>query len=126
MVANTLKLYDESLYNALLDWFISNSYNITDFCFSRGLAEDEQEFAEYIWYKNEMKENSLDEIISIKELCSRVEKHAEELTFYGTQNGGTTIQLPFGFVQWHSPTKVIPGCMQFHHKYGKISALINN
>ena len=39
---------------------------------------------------------------------------------YGPRNGGSTIQLPFGFVQWHSPRKIIPGNIQFHHDYDKI------
>ena len=38
---------------------------------------------------------------------------------YGNNNGGTTIQLPFGFVQWHK------GQMQFHHSYEKIRNLLN-
>lgn len=42
---------------------------------------------------------------------------------YGTKNGGSTIQLPFGFVQWHSPRKVIPGNLQFHHSYDKMIEL---
>ena len=44
---------------------------------------------------------------------------------YGNKTGGSTIQLPFGMVQWHSPTKKIPGDMQFHHSYEKIMELLN-
>ena len=42
----------------------------------------------------------------------------EKETFFGTTNGGTTIQLPFGFVQWHQHQ------MQFHHNYYKIKILL--
>jgi len=41
----------------------------------------------------------------------------------GSVLGGSTIQLPFGFVRWHSPSKTIPGQMQFHHSFSKISQL---
>lgn len=47
-------------------------------------------------------------------------KCMENKAFYGTRTGGSTIQLPFGFVQWHSPKKIIPGEIQFHHKYNEI------
>lgn len=40
--------------------------------------------------------------------------------------GGTTIQMAFGFVQWHSPQKTIPGCIQFHHNYNKICTAMDN
>ena len=55
-------------------------------------------------------------------MTAMLEKHASDGTEYGNVGGGTTIQLPFGFVQWHSPTKKIPGDMQFHHNHEKISS----
>lgn len=43
--------------------------------------------------------------------------------YYSKVNGGSTIQLPFGFVQWHSHKKTILGQLQFHHDYEKIMKL---
>lgn len=91
-----------------------------DFCFSKGLAKNSTDWANIIWYKNELGENEVNEIFTINEMCAVLSKNAEQETKYGNRGGGTTIQLPFGFVQWHSPTKIIPGCIQFYHNYYKI------
>ena len=34
--------------------------------------------------------------------------------------------IDIAFVQWHSPTKVIPGCIQFHHQFKKIKKAKKN
>lgn len=120
LVADSIKVYDKSLYDELLAWFTNNVTNLVDFCFSKGLAKNPKDWANIIWYKNELGENTVDRIFSIEEMSGFLAKNASQNTEYGTRGGGTTIQLPFGFVQWHSPTKVIPGCMQFHHSYEKI------
>lgn len=126
LVADTLKIYDKYLHCELLCWFKNNMYDIADFCFSKGLAKNERDWATVVWYKNELGENQVDDIFVIDDLCSLLQDAAEDNTFYGRVGGGTTIQLPFGFVQWHSPTKKIPGDMQFHHGYEKIKELVDN
>lgn len=123
MVAETLKKYNHELYFKLLHWFKENAKEISDFCFSRGLAKDENEWANVIWYINELGENSIDEMFFFDELLNYFQIESASETEYGSVGGGTTIQLPFGFVQWHSPTKKIPGCLQFHHNYYKISKI---
>lgn len=115
LVASTLKYYDSEMPKDLLDWFDENMYNIIDFCFSRGLALDEKEKAEIIWYKNTIGENNVD----TKLWLPKIKNAIFEKCYYGSTLGGTTIQLPFGFVQWHQ------GCMQFHHKYEKVINLFN-
>lgn len=115
LVATTLKIYDTQMSEELLKWFDDNMYNIIDFCFSRGLASDEKEKAEIIWYKNTIGENDIDTMLWIPQI--------KNIPFskccFGNTLGGTTIQLPFGFVQWHQ------GCMQFHHNYKKVVNLFN-
>ena len=123
VVADTLIAFDKTLYDALLEWFKLNIADITDFCFSKGLAANKEDWADVVWYKNELDENDEDEIFVIKDLCALMEKNADKYVFYGNRTGGSTIQLPFGFVQWHSPTKKIPGDMQFHHKLDTIKKL---
>ncbi len=120
LVKETLDAYDESLSGALLEWFNENIAEIFYFCFATGLAEDKNEWADIIWYRNELDENDMDDMFNIVDVMKRLPNNAE----YGTRTGGSTIQLPFGFVQWHSPTKVIPGCMQFHHGFEKIRDLM--
>ena len=43
---------------------------------------------------------------------------------YGTRTGGSTILLPFGFVQWHDPGNKGNNNLQFHHKYNELIKLL--
>lgn len=116
--ATTLKNYDEKLYCALLNWFTENAYEISKLSFSMGAVVDRSEWSDFIWYINLLDENDIDDIFCIEDICIAAEKVAKEETFFSTTNGGTTIQLPFGFVQWHQ------GQLQFHHNYEKLKALM--
>ena len=120
IVKETLDRYDSALSKALIDWFNDNILEIFDFCFSMGLATNESDWANIIWYRNELAENDMDDLYYIEDIKKKLTQTAE----YGNKTGGSTIQLPFGFVQWHSPRKIIPGCMQFHHSYEKIKKLM--
>lgn len=121
VVADTIYQYNTQLYVKLLDWFKHHTYELFDFCFSKGLANNEEDWANVVWYINKLGENSVDELFLIDDLANYFDEEAHNDTFYGSVNGGSTIQLPFGFVQWHSPTKTIPGCLQFHHNYEKLT-----
>ncbi|MGG7049205.1 MULTISPECIES: hypothetical protein [unclassified Campylobacter] len=114
--ANTLKNYNENLYIGLLSWFKQNLEQITKLSFSMGAASDESEWSDFIWYINTLGENSVNEIFDIQKLSLDV-KNLQNQVFYGNTNGGTTIQLPFGFVQWHQAK------MQFHHNFDKIKKI---
>ena len=116
--ANTLKAYNINLYQAMLDWFTKNSYKLTKLAFTMGAAKNQQEWSEYVWYINQLGENDVDQIFHIDELCQAAGNIAQKETYYSDKNGGTTIQLPFGFVQWHQAQ------MQFHHSYEKIRTLL--
>ena len=118
MNATTLAAYDESLYNALLNWFIENAYELTALSFAMGAVRDQEEWSDFVWYINLLEENNVDAIFSIPELCKAAASVASEETYYSSINGGTTIQLPFGFVQWHQ------GQLQFHHGYSKLINLL--
>lgn len=119
LVADTLNAYNTNLYHCLLQWFNDNIFELFDFCFARGLASKSEDWAQIVWYKNMVGENKFDTMIYLPDLHNRIPATAE----YGTRNGGSTIQLPFGFVQWHSPRKVIPGNLQFHHTFSKVQEL---
>ena len=121
LVAETLKAYDSSLYIALLNWINDNISELFDFCFSRGLAKNKEDWAEIVWYKNTIGENTFDSLFYLPDI-----KILPKTATYGKRNGGSTIQLPFGFVQWHSPRKIIPGDIQFHHNFEKICHIQTN
>lgn len=116
--ATTLRNYNKNLYDELLNWFIENAYEITMLSFSMGAVLNENEWSDYIWYINLLGENDIDDIFYIKDICNAVQIFAPTETFYSSTNGGTTIQLPFGFVQWHQ------GQLQFHHNYYKLKKII--
>ena len=122
LVAETLNAYDKTLAQHLINWFRDNIGNIADMCFARGAVSSPSDWAQFVWYKNELGEEILDDVFKIDEISSRSQK-AFELVRFGNRMGGSTIQLPFGFVQWHSPSKKIPGCLQFHHVYQSVKSL---
>ena len=117
--ATTLKNYDKKLYDALLSWFENNIYELTKLAFTMGAAKDSSEWSEFVWYINLLGEDDTDEIFDIEDICKIAKKYSKTETYYGSTNGGTTIQLPFGFVQWHQQQ------LQFHHQYRKIKDLLN-
>ena len=125
LVAETMNAYDQKLSQCLIDWFKSNIGNVTDMCFARGAASRFSDWAQFVWYKNELGEDSLDDVFRIDEISLKSQE-AAELVRFGNRIGGSTIQLPFGFVQWHSPNKQIPGCLQFHHVYQSIKSLFGD
>lgn len=114
LTADTLFAYKPELYKCLIHWFSENMKQIVEFCFSRGLAKDPQDWADLIWYINLVGEECEDEIFSIEDVKERISNGCVE---YGNRGGGTTIQLPFGFVQWHQSK------MQFHHNFDKLNNL---
>ena len=117
--ATTLKAYDKGLYDALLNWFADNAYQLAKLSFSMGAACDSDEWSDFVWYINLLGENDTDDIFCIDEVCNAIKSVARNETYYGTSFGGTTIQLPFGFVQWHQ------GQLQFHHSYDKLCSMLN-
>jgi hypothetical protein len=111
----TLKKFDVSLAESLISWFSEHTSDLAAFCFQRGLARDKEDWADIIWYKNEVGEYLKDSIFSIDEMLNALAtKDAKNIVSEGTKNGGTTIQLPFGFVQWHQDK------LQFHHQLSAI------
>ena len=60
--------------------------------------------------------NKIDIIIPIHSIVSAVGKSTDQV-YPGNVNGGSTIQLPFGFVQWHQKK------VQFHDSLAKLQSL---
>ena len=116
LTIKSIELYDEDLPSTLLNFFVNYSKEIFLFCFSRGLAANSEDWAEYLWYINTIEEcDNYNQLFKIDNIASKIE--FSNIYGFGSRGGGTTIQLPFGFVQWHL------GQMQFHHGFEKISNL---
>lgn len=114
-----LRRYNSGMADSLLAWFDENKGHLADFCFSKGLAANKEDWADYVWYINLLGEDDFDDIYPIKEIVDAVDSSSDKV-FYGNRRGGTTIQLPFGFVQWHLEQ------IQFHHGLGKLFEIIPN
>lgn len=66
--ATTLKAYSEQLYNALLQWFTDNAYELAKLSFSMGAVKDRKEWSDYVWYINLLGENKADDIFHIEDI----------------------------------------------------------
>lgn len=115
--AETLKRYNYELYESMLQWFQENIYELSKLSFAMGAVANEQEWSTFVWYKNMLGEHKVDDLFYIEDIAKQSVREAHTQICYGHENGGTTIQLPFGFVQWHQKK------MQFHHNYWKVLAL---
>lgn len=119
LVRVTLERYNSSLSDALIQWIKENIADITDFCFAKGLASNPKDWSEYLWYKNEVGGRLTEKLYKISDIKEAVAERTDTIE-YGSKMGGSTIQLPFGFLQWHQ------GQMQFHHQLKKIATLIES
>ena len=115
-----MESYNKALTEALIGFFKENISEITFLCFSRGLAKDKKDWSEYLWYINTVDmEVDIDEMYEIDKIANKSKTNSKTIT-YGSKNGGSTVLLPFGFVQWHQ------GKMQFHHNKEKIEELMKS
>jgi len=114
---DTLKKYDITMFDDMIQWFKDNIMNITTIVFKTGWVSDDEFYADEVWYKNMVdEEQTVDEVFSIDDIISRVGNHTDKI-YAKTKNGGTVINLPFGWVQYHQ------GGLQFHHSYVQIKDL---
>jgi len=117
----TLERHFPSEWTATLDWFASNIGDIADFVFARGYATRHSDFATHIWYLEPGHTPEFDLIVPVTRIKSGASGKRDEVRV-GSRNGGSTIQLPFGFLQMHAPKS--ENLMQFHHNYEKVKALV--
>jgi hypothetical protein len=117
LVWESLEACGGGLAESLLDWFKRNCGHLASFCFSRGLGSTPADWAEFIWYRNLIGESDLDELFRVEDLVEG-SRLSPDLVKPGPRNGGSTILLPFGFLQWHQEQ------MQFHHRLRDIERII--
>lgn len=147
---HTLKRYYPRELIAVMEWFKDNLSKVFLFCFQEGLVAEKKHKAEILLYSHKRvfslcRERSLFQqnpqtavLLSRKEIMFSIKKLSQKFknptakTFCYPGEGrssGTTIQLPFGFLQMHAPRpargrtdrKVEPvNQMQFHHQLKKI------
>jgi hypothetical protein len=117
----TLDKYFHAEWTATLDWFTENIGEIADFVFARGYAVKESDFATHVWYLDESHTPQFNLVVPVARIKSGSTKQRGAVRV-GDRNGGSTIQLPFGFLQMHAPKS--ENLMQFHHSFKKVRSLV--
>jgi hypothetical protein len=114
----TLHKYNHVLIEKLIQWLKDNIKEITSIVFKTGWVSEEKYFANELWYKNLVDSGTyLDKIFNIEEIISKSELHKDSI-YPKTKNGGTVINLPWGWIQYHQ------GCVQFQHSYHQITEML--
>lgn len=123
LVFEVIRNYDARMAEMLLDWLKVKIVPVCELCFSAGAVKDKEKWANVLWYKNlvDGKGQGLDFLVPIKRILSALEENGEknEVT-RGPQNAGSTIQLPFGHVQYHHRQ------LEFYQQLRKIRALLSS
>lgn len=122
LVHDTIAKYNPDIDSSLINWFRDNVTKIFEFCFTKGLASEPKDWAHIIWYKNMVDPDMcVDTFLTLDTIRTKI---STDKIVYGTRTGGSTILLPFGFVQWHDPGNKGNNNLQFHHKYNELIKLL--
>ena len=119
LVGQSIRVNFPSIWNSTLDFFNENIGLITKLAFSQGLAMSDTDAADVIIYNKAPSGQSIFSIARIIELTEL--QIASHPVTAGPRNGGSTLQLPTGFLQMHHPQG--DNLLQFHHQHKKISKL---
>lgn len=115
---DSLKYVDGNMVDQMIDFLISYMSEMVRFSFSMGLSKSVDNFAEYVYYKNGVQEDSdLSDMIFIDDLVNACKDKVDKIS-YGNRFGGSVIQLPFGHLQSHK------NILQLHHNLKKIKGIL--
>lgn len=121
-VSATLDAYFPEIWRETLVWMRANLPKVAELCFSRGLCSDPNDYAEFVWYYvvNEDTDGlETSRVIPISQIIGAINAmSAERRVVVGPRNGGSTLLLPFGFLQMHRPAG--DNQVQFHHGYSAL------
>ena len=119
LVANSIQTHFPSVWEATINFFNVNIELITKLSFAQGLARYKKDIADLIIYN---KVTSGPSIFPIPKIIQNSKSLTNKISVAsGPKNGGSTLQLPTGFLQMHHPQS--DNLLQFHHQYKKISKL---
>lgn len=123
LVGSTLRVNEPTSWSATLCWLQEKVPQLTELCFSRGLCEKPEDHADFVWYYTEPNVQPANlEIYRIADIVAGVRKVTpKDRATIGLKNGGSTVVLPFGFLQMHRPKK--KNQAQFHHDRDKVRRL---
>lgn len=129
LVAETLERYFSKEWQGVIAWMRTNLPKIFQLCFSRGLCSNPEDWADFAWYyvideDSPKRAMILDELYRVDDISRKIDKmDLKDRVVVGPRSGGSTLILPFGFLQMHSP--IGKNQMQFHHSRSKLMSLSN-
>jgi hypothetical protein len=121
LVLNSIdKIIPEAL-STTFEFLRENLRIMTELMFFSGLASKSEDCAQIVIYNQVY---SGPNVFSKADLLTSVDSTANlERLVPGDRNGGSTIQLPTGFLQMHKPQG--KNLLQFHHSYEKVLLSVN-
>ena len=105
----------------LLGWLKKQIASVCELCFSAGAVKDRDKWANVLWYKNlvDADGQGLDFLVPINRIVSALVKNGDRnVVERGPKNGGSTILLPFGHLQYHLKQ------LEFYQQLKKIQSLL--
>lgn len=121
LMFEVISAYDPDMANKLLTWLKEKIVTVCEICFSAGAVKDKDKWAHILWYKNlvDAEGQGLDYLISIKQIMEALELNKENNRIErGPCSAGSTIQLPFGHLQYHQRK------LEFYQQLKKIQKLL--
>ena len=121
LVFDVIRNYDAKMASMLLDWLKMQIASICELCFSAGAVKDRDKWANVLWYKNlvDADGQGLDFLVPINRIASALVRNGENnVVERGPRNAGSTIQLPFGHLQYHLKQ------LEFYQQLKKIQSLL--
>lgn len=119
---DVIRNYDQQMASMLVEWLRSKIASICELCFSAGAVKDREKWANVLWYKNlvDAKGQGLDYLVPITRILDALERNGEKnVVNRGPKNAGSTIQLPFGHLQYHLKQ------LEFYQQLKKIQSLLS-
>lgn len=120
LMFEVIRNYDADMARKLLQWLKNEIVEVCELTFSAGAVKDREQWAHVLWYKNlvDADGQGLDYLVPIKRIMKALEKNGEKnVVERGPQNAGSTIQLPFGHLQYHQQK------LEFYQHLKRIQAL---
>lgn len=121
LVFEVIRNYDENMASMLLGWLKNQIASVCELCFSAGAVKDRDKWANVLWYKNlvDADGQGLDFLVPINRIVSALVRNGDKNVIErGPKNAGSTIQLPFGHLQYHLKQ------LEFYQQLKKIQSLL--
>ena len=121
LVFDVIRNYDAKMASMLLDWLKRQIASVCELCFSAGAVKDREKWANVLWYKNlvDAEGQGLDFLVPISHIVSALARTGgKNIVERGPKNGGSTILLPFGHLQYHLKQ------LEFYQQLKKIQSLL--